>query len=329
MSRHTKTKIHVSPSSWTVQRTICTRPAQGGFTLIELLVVIAIIAILAAILLPVLAASKRRAQQAQCANNLKQLGMADLMYVADNKVFIQPSASQYLGANSEWLGPMMDNLSRGTNVLLDPVASQPALPSIVSQYNLGANIGSQVQAGTADACYIRGGFTGGSSGLTAISGSYACNGWLYVSGGAGQGDGKNYEGTMGYPADPGLYYVTEASVNQPSNTPFFLDGTWCDLWPLENDNQAKNLYTGGLGEGKANTAGTEMERITITRHSINPASADRNHRLPWQTSPPVGTIDLVFGDGHFELIKMGLSIYNYNWHRGWGTYVKVAPGTPQ
>ena len=80
MSRHIKTKLHASPSSWTVQRTICTRPAQGGFTLIELLVVIAIIAILAAILLPVLASSKRTAQKAQCLNNLKELGTADIMY---------------------------------------------------------------------------------------------------------------------------------------------------------------------------------------------------------------------------------------------------------
>ena len=327
MSRHTQTRIHASPSSWTVQRAICPRPAQGGFTLIELLVVIAIIAILAAILLPVLANSKRRAQQAQCANNLRQLGMADLMYVADNKVFIQPSASQYLGANSEWIGPMMDNLSRGTNVLLDPVAAQPALPSVVSQYNLAANIGSQVQAGTADSCYIRGGLSGGSSGLTAISASYACNGWLYVSGGAGQGDGKGEEASP-YPADPGLYYVTEASENQPSSTPFFLDGTWCDLWPLENDNQAKNLYTGAIGEGMGKQ-GIEMGRITITRHSINPAAADRNHRQPWSSSPPVGSIDMVFGDGHFELIKMSLAIYNYNWHKNWGTYTKVAPGTPQ
>ncbi len=78
---------------------------KSGFTLIELLVVIAIIAILAAILFPVFAQARDKARGATCQSNLKQQGMAVMMYAGDfDETYPLSTVLLDFGWAQEWSG---------------------------------------------------------------------------------------------------------------------------------------------------------------------------------------------------------------------------------
>jgi prepilin-type N-terminal cleavage/methylation domain-containing protein len=88
--------------------------SSKGFTLIELLVVIAIIAILAAILFPVFAKAREKARQTACSSNLKQLGMAIMMYTQD-----------YAGEDGERLPCVCLGVDGSCNVADAPASDRP------------------------------------------------------------------------------------------------------------------------------------------------------------------------------------------------------------
>ena len=71
------------------------RRSLHSFTLIELLVVIAILSILASMLLPALGRTREKVRQVVCLNNLRQCGLALMMYATDHNGWLPAAYMPY------------------------------------------------------------------------------------------------------------------------------------------------------------------------------------------------------------------------------------------
>lgn len=96
------------------------RKGKRGFTLIELLVVVAIIAILAAMLLPALSKARERARTAVCMSNLKQLGLAFIMYLDNHEEYF-PMVEDWNSPATIWAKTLaQEGFITNGNILLCP-----------------------------------------------------------------------------------------------------------------------------------------------------------------------------------------------------------------
>jgi hypothetical protein len=207
---------------------------------------------------------------------LRQLTTASCTYITDNGRPLARENPAYRDAR--WAGSLIDYYK------VNEVRVCPAAP-----FRKAAP--PQNGQGTADTAWVR--WTNDSRVM--FYGSYGFNGWFY--------DVQKRK-------DFQFFMNREVLVEVPSQTPVFMDSNWADMYPLEENNPAQDLYAGRSLYAQNNDIG----RCTIVRHgSLRTAKAPR-HLTNSQALP--GAIQMGFYYGHIELVKLA-KLWTLAWHHNW------------
>jgi type II secretory pathway pseudopilin PulG len=80
---------------------VVSRPFAGGFSLLELIVVMSVTVVLTGLLLPALIQVRENANRVICSSNLRQTGLALVLYADDHSDNLPPSAYARPGGNKQ------------------------------------------------------------------------------------------------------------------------------------------------------------------------------------------------------------------------------------
>ncbi len=279
-------------------------PRRTGFTLVELLVVIAIIVVLISLLMPAIVAARNAANAAQCASNLRQLGLAAVQYRDQNGAYPQyraeypPITNAYGVVRPRWqwlLAPYVGGWAQNPDAV---VAAGPADPTYTN-----VPLDNKV--------LVCPSMDGSSSFTSSIrNGSYGYN-FGYLGNNRTMVDGDNSTPTLRYPV---------TSVKEPSRTVAFGDsrgggiphgGHSMTLDPPHMVVRRDNLYVDSPYWLQAPFNGTPLRGV----NPYGPDEATSDAPIPFSPAEArhSGKANVVFLDGHVEtrdLASLGYAVLN-------------------
>jgi len=281
------------------------RHQRPAFTLVELLVVIGIIAVLIGILLPALGKARKASKTASCLSNVRQLVMAEVQYVNENKGRFSPYYNGSGGSKFqiEWMAQVAPKKTgQFDKVRLCPEAADENMPWHTddnSKNQPGAAFyawGPGGQALTDPNDYTAAGTPKNGVGKK-LMGSYGYNGYCLREEDSGNSGQLRKE--AGSPdtttLEPGHSRIWVPPLKRSHEVPLIFDSTWPAAWPKENQLPPANLYS-DVGTPFTLGIGNNWSRVCVARHNM--------------------AINVGFLDGHAVTTPLP-DLWKMPWHAQW------------